>query len=156
MKMLRTAAGLVLAACFAMFAGCANVPLPTIQQQFNALCPTVNADLQVLSVTPMLTADQQAIAAHALALNLKICAAGASLNLADVKDLAQTSLPALVSVIAAIPPTPQFPSTAIALALGTFGPMALQLAEQIVSTVHPGAPAPAPAIVPAPVGAGPM
>jgi hypothetical protein len=154
-SMLRIAAGLALSACFVMFAGCQS--LPTIQQQFDALCPTVNTDLAILAVSPQLNASQQAVAAHAHDLNVKICAAGAAINMADLKDLAETSLPALVTVIAAIPPTPQFPSTAIALALGTFGPLALQLGEQVVSTVH-GTPAaaPAPVSTPAPTSASPI
>jgi hypothetical protein len=114
--------------------GCKN--LPTAQQQFEDLCPIVTADLQTLSVSPLLNATAQASALKAHDLNVQICANVATVNVADVKDFANTALPAISAVVAAIPPTPQFPSTAIALALNTFGPLALQLVEQTVSTVQ--------------------
>lgn len=138
-KMLRTAAGVGLFACFVVFAGCKS--LPTAQEQFNTLCPIVTNDLQVVSTSPLLNANQQAIAQKAHDLNAKVCAAGASLNVQDAKDLANTLLPAVASIVAAVPDTPAFPSTTIALALNTFGPLVLQLVEQAVATVQ-GASAP--------------
>src|SRR5579859_6999684 len=112
MKRMLLAAGI--AACLA-FAACKN--LPTVQEQFNTFCPIVTADLQTVSTSPLLTVDQQKVAVKAHDLNVKICAAGASLNVTDVKDLANTALPAVVTIISAIPDTPAFPSTTIALAL---------------------------------------
>jgi hypothetical protein len=143
-KMLLLAAGVALSALLVVACG----SLPTLQEQFNGLCPIVTADLQTISTSPLLNADQQKVALKAHDLNVKICAAGASLNVADVKDLANTALPAVVTIISAIPDTPAFPSTTIALALNTFGPLALQLVEQTVSTVQ-GAAAPAAASAPA-------
>lgn len=140
MKMLRSAAGIALLACFALFAACHS--LPTLQEQFNTLCPIVTSDLQTISTSSLLNADQQSKALKAHDLNVKVCSAGAALNVADVKDLANTALPGIVSIISAIPDTPAFPSTTIALALNTFGPLALQLVEQTISTVH-GASTPA-------------
>jgi hypothetical protein len=141
-RLMLLAAGLV---ALAAFAGCKS--LPTAQAQFNALCPIVTADLQTLSTSALLTSDQQTKALKAHDFNVKICAAGASLNVADVKDFANTALPAISSIVAAIPDSPSFPSTTIALALNTFGPLALQLVEQTVSTVQ-GASAPAAASTP--------
>ena len=143
MKKLLLAAGL---AALVAFAGCKS--LPTVQEQFNTLCPIVTADLQTVSTSPLLNASQQAIAMKAHDLNAKICTAGASLNVADAKDLANTALPAVASIVAAIPDTPAFPSTAIALALNTFGPIVLQLVEQAFETVQ-GASSPAVASAPA-------
>lgn len=143
-KMLLLAAGLV---ALIAFAGCSS--LPTVQEQFNTLCPTVTADLQIVATTPLLTADQQKVAQVAHDMNVKVCAAGATVNVADLKDLANTALPAVATIIAAIPPTPQFPSTMIALGINTFGPILLQLAEQIAAPLTT-APAAAPAAASAP------
>ena len=122
-----------LAALVAVFAGCAN--LPTAQQQLNALCPTVTADLQTISISPLINPVGQAIAKQAHDVNVVICSAGSSIDVSSAKQLANTLLPQLVVILNAIPPTPAFPSQAIALGLGTFGPLVLQLAEQIISTV---------------------
>lgn len=143
-RMLLTAAGLALSACFVMFAGCKS--LPTVQEQFNTFCPIVTADLQTAATSPLLNAAQQKVAQDAHDLNAKICSAGASLNVQDAKDLANTALPAVVTIISAIPAFPQ--QTAVVPALQTFGPLALQMVEQIVSTAQ-GASTPVAASAPA-------
>lgn len=132
MKKMLLAAGVALSALLVV--GCSS--LPTLQEQFNTLCPIVTADLQTVSTSSLLNADQQKVAVKAHDLNAKVCSAGASLNVADVKDLANTLLPAVVTIISAVPDTPAFPSTTIALALNTFGPLALQFVEQTVSTMQ--------------------
>lgn len=131
-------------AVFALAAGCKS--LPTAQEQFNTFCPIVNADLQTVATSPLLNADQQATAQKAHDLNVKICSAGASLNVADAKDLANTLLPAVVTIVSAVPAFPQ--QTAVVLALQTFGPIALQMVEQIVASAQ-GASAAVAASVPA-------
>lgn len=113
--------------------------LPTLQEQFTTGCGIVNGDLLTISQSPLLTADQQAKAVTARNLNLKICSAGSSIDVADAQSIANTLLPAVASIIQAIPAFPD--GTAVALALNTFGPLAVQFAEQMIANLKTTAPA---------------
>jgi hypothetical protein len=123
---------LALGACTST--GAPIITLPNAQQQFETLCPIVNADLKTIGTSPLLNASQQAFVMNqVLPKNEAVCSAGAQLNLADAQTLANTMLPAVVTIVQAVP----FPQqTAVELALQTFGPIALQLGEQIVATAQ--------------------
>lgn len=138
MKMLRIAAGLALAACFALFAGCS---LPSLQQQFATYCGIVNTDLETLGSAPQLTADQQAtIMQKVLPANEKICAAGVKVNVSDLKSFHDSLLPVVIAIVQATPALPN--QTLILLGLQTFGPLVQMQVDQLITVVAPPASAP--------------
>lgn len=150
MMMLRIAAGLALAACFAMFAGCANAPLKLVPpaQLVHDFCPVVNADLKLLAASPLLTPAQQqqlngipgdASKPGIIAINAAVCAAGGQINATDLQTLNDTAFPALVGLVGALPMLPNQPAILLGLTLAQ--PILAQVAAQIV-------PAPAAASTP--------
>jgi len=159
MKMLRIAAGLALAACFVVFAGCANGPVKLIPpaQLAHDFCPIVNADLAVLDATPLLTASQKQLLdgvpgdpAHPgiIPVNKAVCAAGSTIDATDLQTLNNTAFPALIGLVSALPMLPNQP--AILLGLTIAQPILNQVAAQILPT----APTPTPtAAASAPVAA---
>lgn len=151
------AAGFVLAASLV---GCANAPLKLIppQQLVRDFCPVVNADLAVLSSSPLLTPAQQqllngvpgdATKPGIIALNKAVCTAGGTINVTDLQTLNNTAFPALIGLVGALPMLPNQPAILIGLTL------AQPILNQIVAQVMPAAPAPAstPAATSAPVAA---
>jgi len=146
-RMLLIAAGLALPACFAMLAACNS--LPTVQQQFQTGCAIVNGDLEIIAASPLLNADQQAkITKMILPANQAICKAGATLNVADLKQFHDSLLPAAIAIVKGAPAIPD--QQAILLGLQTFGPMVQALIDQIITatTAATEAAAPAPASTP--------
>lgn len=140
MKMLRIAAGVVLSACFVMFAGCANAPVKLIPpaQLVKDFCPIVNADLAVLDASPLLTAQQKALLDGpngVIAVNKAVCAAGATINAADIQTLNDTAFPALIGLVSALPMLPNQPAILLGLTL------AQPILNQIAAQVLPAAPA---------------
>ena len=143
-KMLLLAAGLV--ASVALVAGCQN--LPTVQEQFNTGCTIVNGDLAILAKSPLLTIAQQQIIAGVpgdptkpgvLPANQAICKAGASLNVASLREFHDSLLPAAIGIVQAVPAIPDQP--AVLLALQTFGPMVQALIDELITATTPAAPA---------------
>ena len=146
MKMLRIAAGFALAACFAVFAGCANAPVKLIPpaQLVQNFCPVVNADLAVLDASPLLTVAQKqqldgvpGDPAHPgiIAVNKAVCAAGATIDATDLQTLNNTAFPALIGLVAALPMLPNQPAILIGLTL------AQPILNQVAAQLLPGAPA---------------
>lgn len=122
MKMLRIAAGLALAACFAMFAGCASTgAAPKLivppQQLLTDFCPVVNADLKVLSTSPLLVPAQQDLVSKVLTVNTSVCSAGAQVNAADLQSLNATLFPALIQLVSSLPMLPNQPAVMLGLTL---------------------------------------
>jgi hypothetical protein len=158
MKMLRIAAGLALAACFAMFAGCAtNGPVKLIPpaQLVRDFCPIVNADLAVLDASPLLTAAQKQLldgvpgdSTHPgiIAVNKTVCAAGATIDATDLQTLNNTAFPALISLVSALPMLPNQPAILLGLTLAQ--PILNQVVAQILPAAPTAASAPAGASTP--------
>jgi hypothetical protein len=132
------AAGALLSACTTVPAG-SQVALIPPQQLIASFCPVVNADLQVLSASPLLTPDQQTTVAKVLTVNKQICAAGASLDLGNVTDLNANLFPALIAVVAANPQIPNQPAMLLGLQL------AQPILQQAVAALTPVASTSAPA-----------
>ncbi len=114
--------------------------VPTIQQQFLDLCPTVTADLKVIGGSPLLNTQQAAILngipgdpTHPgiIAVNTSVCAAGAQLNVTDLQTLHDTLLPAVVTIVQAVPAFPD--QTAVLLGLNTFGPLVQGMIDQLIA-----------------------
>ena len=151
MKMLRVAAGFALAACFAMFAGCANAPVKLIPpaQLVQDFCPVVNADLAVLDASPLLTAPQKALLDGPngiIAVNKAVCAAGATIDATDLQTLNNTAFPALISLVSALPMLPNQPAILLGLTLAQ--PILNQVAAQLLPAAPTATSTPAAASTP--------
>jgi hypothetical protein len=121
MKMLRTAAGIALAACFVVLSGCATNGAPKLivppAQLLNDFCPVVNADLKVLSGSPLLLPAQQELVSKVLTVNTSVCAAGSQIDSADLQTLNATLFPALVELVGSLPLLPNQPAIMLGLTL---------------------------------------
>jgi hypothetical protein len=145
------AAGL---AASALFAGCAvngaAPKIPTPQQLVADFCPTVNADLKVLAVSPLLNASQQQALngipgdpTHPgiIAINNAVCTAGGEIDASDLQALNNTAFPALIGLVGALPMLPNQPAILLGLML------AQPILNQVVGQLFPATPAPASAPV---------
>lgn len=143
MKMLRIAAGLVLSACFVVFAGCSSAPVKLIppQQLVTAFCPVVNTDLDVLSKSPLLTVDQRALLTDKIIPgNQAICTAGAQINVQDLQAFNATLFPALITLVSALPVLPNQPAILLGLTLAQ--PILAQVTAQLAAAAPVGASSP--------------
>lgn len=143
MKMLRIAAGLVLAACFAVFAGCSSAPVKLIppQQLVTAFCPVVNADLDVLSKSSLLTADQRALLTEKIIpSNQAICTAGGQIDVKDLQAFNATLFPALITLVGALPMLPNQPAILLGLTLAQ--PILAQVTAQLAAAAPVAASSP--------------
>ncbi|MFM0357952.1 hypothetical protein PQR12_31055 [Paraburkholderia nemoris] len=143
-KLMLLAAGI---AASIAFAGCAlpgSPAIPTPQQLVTDFCPTVNADLKLLAVSPLLNASQQqllngvpgdATRPGIIAINNAVCAAGGQINVTDLQTLNNTAFPALIGLVGALPMLPNQPAILLGLTL------AQPILNQIVAQVMPAAPA---------------
>lgn len=130
MKMLHIAAGVALAASLV---GCANGPVKLIppQQLVADFCPVVNADLAMLSKSPMLDAAQQATLGEVLAVNQSVCAAGAQIDVTDLQKLNATAFPALIGLVSSLPMLPNQPEILLGLTLAQ--PILAQVTAQLAA-----------------------
>lgn len=151
MKMLHIAVGLALAACFAMLAGCTNAPIKLIppQQLATGFCPVVNADLDVLSKSPLLTADQRELLKGVpgdparpgiIAVNKAICTAGGQIDVKDLQAFNATLFPALITLVSAVPALPNQPAILLGLTLAQ--PILAQVTMQLAAAVPVAASSP--------------
>jgi hypothetical protein len=129
------AAGLV--ASIALGA-CASSQLTTAQKLFASDCSVVNADLQALTTSTLLTADQQSKVSDLLTANKAVCSAVASADVSTLKSIHDSLLPAAIIVVSAVPAIPNQP--AILLALNTIGPIVQQLVDQAITASTASAP----------------
>ena len=142
-KMLLIAAGVALSA----LVGCKS--LPTLQEQFTMACGVVNGDLQTIGTSPLVSADNQdKIMKQVLPANKTICAAGAGLNVTNLRAFHDSLLPVAVGIVQATPTLPD--QTLILLALNTFGPLVQAQIDMLLTAVTPSA-ASAPAAASAPL-----
>jgi hypothetical protein len=150
------AAGLVALALGACSTAGTAPKIPTPQQLVTDFCPVVNADLKVLSTSPLLNASQQQLLNGVpgdptkpgiIAINNAVCAAGGQINVTDLQTLNNTAFPALIGLVSALPMIPNQPAILIGLTL------AQPILNQIVAQVMPAAPASAPSAASAPVAA---
>ena len=142
-RMLLLAAELALAACFVVFAGCSNAPVKLIppQQLVTAFCPVVNADLDVLSKSPLLTADQRALLTEKIIPgNQAICTAGGQINVQDLQTFNATLFPALITIVSALPALPNQPAILLSLTLAQ--PILAQLTAQLAAAAPVAASSP--------------
>ncbi|MBN3811718.1 hypothetical protein [Paraburkholderia sp. Ac-20347] len=110
---------------------CSSTQLTTAQQLFTSDCAVVNADLQALTTSTLLTADQQSKVADLLTANKAVCSAVASADVSTLKSIHDSLLPAAILVVSAVPAIPNQP--AILLALNTIGPIVQQLIDQAIT-----------------------
>lgn len=130
---------------FALMSGCSTAQvqkLATPQQLLNDFCPVVNADLKMLAASPLLTQTQQTLVGQIAVDNAAVCAAGGSINVADIQKLNQTALPALIGLVAAIPGLPDAPAITLGLMLAS--PILTQILQTLPATATPAS-APVPA-----------
>ena len=154
MKSFRIAA---LAAICVCFAGCGTtgtapkITIPTPQQLVTDFCPVVNADLKMLSSSPLLNASQQQMLNGVpndsskpgiIAINNSVCAAGGQINVTDIQQLNATAFPALIGLVAALPMIPDQPAILAGLMLAE--PILTQIINSLPQAT-PAAPASAPA-----------
>lgn len=128
-KIMLLAAGVI--ASVVLIAGCSSVQLTTAQQLFASDCSVVNADLQALSTSTLLTTDQQGKVSDLLTANKAVCSAVASADVSTLKSIHDSLLPAAIIVVSAVPAIPNQP--AILLALNTIGPIVQQLIDQAIT-----------------------
>ncbi|SDR37837.1 hypothetical protein SAMN05443245_5272 [Paraburkholderia fungorum] len=110
---------------------CSTSQLSTAQQLFASDCSVVNADLQALSTSTLLNADQQGKITQLLTANKAVCSAVASADVSTLKNINDSLLPAAIIVVSAVPAIPNQP--AILLALNTIGPVLQQLVDQAIT-----------------------
>lgn len=110
--------------------------LPTLQEQVATQCTIVNGDLAVIGASPLLNVDQQKLVMEKiLPANKAVCSGVATLNVnvADIKALHDSLLPAVVTIVQGLPTFPN--QTAILLGLNTFGPLLQQEVDQIITAI---------------------
>lgn len=130
---------------FMLLGGCSAAQvqkLATPQALLTDFCPVVNGDLKVLAASPLLTQAQQTLVGQIAADNAAVCAAGASVNVADLMTLNQTALPALMALVASIPGLPDAPEISLGLTLAA--PILTQIIQTLPAATS-GASAPTPA-----------
>ncbi|WP_321905102.1 hypothetical protein [Paraburkholderia tropica] len=110
---------------------CSSTQLSTAQQLFTSDCSVVNADLQALTTSTLLTSDQQSKVSDLLTANKAVCSSVASADVSTLKSIHDSLLPAAILVVSAVPAIPNQP--AILLALNTIGPIIQQLVDQAIT-----------------------
>lgn len=135
MKKLLAALAACLVTSIALLSGCASTgsaPQMIVQPQqlIAGFCPVVNADLKVLGASTLLNADQQALVAKVLTVNTAVCAAGSSVDFADLQTLNATLFPALITLVASVPTLPNQPTILLGLEL------AQPILSQVVATIQ--------------------
>jgi hypothetical protein len=124
---------LVLAACTTT-GGIAPGNVSQVQQIVTSFCPTVNADLQVLSTSPTVSATLQAQFKNMLAVNQEICAAGSGLTVTNLQTLNTQVVQAAIVLLLANPEIPNQPAILLALQLGA------PLIQQAITQMQAAAP----------------
>jgi|ERR1700744_1176863 len=126
---------LLSAICACGMVACASTgvsqSIPTPQQLLTDFCPIVNADLKVLSESPLLSSQQQSVVANIASINSNVCAAGAQIDVSDLQSLDQTAFPALIALVSAIPGLPD--QQAILLGLTLAQPILAQVAQSVAA-----------------------
>jgi len=116
-RILLILAALVLSACTAT-GGLAPQSPAQVQQIVTSFCPTVNADLQVLSTSPAVSAPLQAQFKTFLSINQGICAAGSGVTIENLQTLNTQVVQAAIAVLLLNPEIPNQPAILLALQLG--------------------------------------
>jgi hypothetical protein len=98
-KLMLLAAGLV-----ALVSGCATTgTVQTPAQIASQVCPPVQTAITSLQAVVGLSDDAKAKLAGAAPIVAAVCSAGSSVNVADLKSLGATALPAVMAVVNASP-----------------------------------------------------
>ena len=121
--------------------------LAQVRQVVTSFCPTVNADLSVLSTSPTVPSPLQAQFKTMLTINQGICSAGTSITATDLQTLNTQVVQAAITILLANPAIPNQPVILLALQLGQ--PLVTQAIAQLQAAAAPGAPVPAAMVVPA-------
>lgn len=144
-----------LAAVCVAFAGCASAPvpltIPTPAQLASQVCPIVNADLNALASSTLLTSAQQTTLKDIESVNATVCSAGAAVSVSSLQAFNSTAFPALIAIVAAVPAIPNQPAILLALTLAQ--PLVTQVVNAAVAAATPVAPASAVPAASAPVPA---
>lgn len=92
------------AAICVAFAGCASTgTVKTPAQIASQVCPPVQTAITSLQAVVGLSDDAKAKLADAAPIVAAVCSAGSSVNVADLKSLGATALPAVMAVVNASP-----------------------------------------------------
>jgi hypothetical protein len=105
-----------------------------VQQVVTTFCPTVNADLQVLSTSPAVSPQLQAQFKTMLSVNQQICSAGTGVTIADLQTLNTQVVQAAIAVLLLNPEIPNQPAILLALQLGA------PLVQQAITQLQAGQP----------------
>ncbi len=103
-----------------------------VQQIIAIFCPTVNADLQVLSTSPAVNPALQAKFKTFLSINQEICSAGTGVTIENLQTLNTQVVQAAIAVLLANPEIPNQPSILLGLQLGA--PLIQQAITQMQAT----------------------
>lgn len=124
---------LLISACTAT-GGFAPASPAQVQQIVSSFCPTVNADLQVLSTSPTVAPPLQAQFKSMLAINQEICSAGAGLSITNLQTLNTQVVQAAIAVLLLNPEIPNQPAILLGLQLGA------PLIQQAITQMQAAAP----------------
>lgn len=127
-------ASLVLAACATTGGIGAPPSAAQVQQIVTSFCPTVNADLQVLSTSPAVNPTLQAQFKTFLSINQQICAAGTGVTIENLQALNTQVVQAAIAVLLLNPEIPNQQAMLIALQLGA------PLIQQAITQMQTAAP----------------
>jgi len=124
---------ILLAACTST--GGIVAPTPSqVQQIVTSFCPTVNADLQVLSTSPAVSPPLQAQFKTILSINQEVCAAGSGVTITNLQTLNTQVVQAAIAVLLLNPEIPNQPAILLALQLGA------PLIQQAITQLQAAAP----------------
>ncbi|MDB5777629.1 MAG: hypothetical protein JWP38_3762 [Herbaspirillum sp.] len=128
---------LLLSGCAAP--GAAPTPAQILSQLNTQVCPGLVAAGPILTTLPGVSDTDKALLAKASADVSKVCAAGATLNPADLQTLAASSLPVVLGIVQALPAFPQ--QAAIVTGIGA-AQILLPILIAQVKAIVPTSPAP--------------
>jgi hypothetical protein len=95
-KIMLLAAGLAMLA----FAGCANAPTQTPAQIAANICPGIQSEISVLQVSGVFTGGAQATLTNQVQPDVNaVCAAGATVTTASIRNLVSATFPIVITVI---------------------------------------------------------
>jgi len=140
MKKLFIAAGMV---ALGILSGCTTLkPIPIIPpaQLAQDVCPIVQADLDLLAASPLLSAAQQAkLTGTIIPDNNLACSTAATVDLTNLQTFNATAFPALMGIVAAVPSLPGQPGILLGLQLAQ--PVLNGIVNNAIATSQTVAPA---------------
>ncbi|MGH7749608.1 MAG: hypothetical protein ACREQ5_33305, partial [Candidatus Dormibacteria bacterium] len=94
------------------------LPIASVQQVVASFCPTVNADLSVLSTSPTVSPVLQAQFKTLASANKYICSMGSTMTVTDLQTLNTSVVQVAIGLLMANPALPGQPAILLGLQLG--------------------------------------